>query len=504
MFSLPPHSLSSPYYQMELVAENGCSASIVKGCKKELGRGSELEIHDKTVSRRQISLELQEQSKEARSGGNSTYFGLCVKVLGANPVCIVHIGQSTGSSNNDQAMTLLRKGDIKTLFPGDRISLSLSLPMFLTVRECVGRKNMSGAKNSERVGGSSVLPIKEEEMATNDECSNQVAEEDLVGSWKNRKNKKKSEPCITDDTEHTEALEKRQVLADEGKDTNEEEAGIAQAVARRQKRALERRQQQEQNRNKEGTGLMEEVEDVPNSESEASKLEKFSVDTENIDPVKEFGFLVEGLEFDQYKKRHKLDGGRWVWPPAEKSLADSGSDEDDQDQHERHRQSRKGKKRIDEDEEEWKGDDQDEKVAVASAKKRKEGAKVNLRSHEPSSSKKRDTAVRKAVSGSKSKLQEEEIEDEDEEEEEDEADESLGGFIVNDKEEDDPIDDNSDDEEDEDSDDGDFDEEMDEAEEENEEDAKQNKRKKKKEKPLCKYGKKCYRKNRDHLLEFRH
>lgn len=473
---------------MELVAENGFIVPVPRGCKKELGRGSELAIHDKTVSRHQILLELQEQSKEGSSVDHETYFGgLSVKVLGANPVCIVHIGQSTGRRSKGQEMILLKKGEMDTLFSGDKISLSLRLPMFLTVREGEKRKNIAGVKTN---GSSAVVPM-EEEM--------QLAEDDLLGKWKDRRKEKK---CITRDTEHADALENRHFLADDVA-TNEEEAGIAQAVARRQKRALERRQQQEavehcqqqeQDVHDKLTGPVKESENVPNVENEGSKQKDIFVNTENIDPVKEFGFLVEGSEFEQYKNRHKPDGGRWVWPPAAKSPAECRSDEDDEDQQEKHTRSSRGKKRADEDDDEWRGDDREEKLAIASAKKPKVGAKVNLRSHEPSSSKKRDNAIKKAVSHSMVKDRRKRLEDEDEDEDEDEADETLGGFIVDDDEEED---DDADDEEDESSD----DEEMDEA----EEDAQQKKSKnKKEEKPLCKYGKKCYRKNPDHLAQYRH
>eukprot|EP00250_Pteridium_aquilinum_P002810 c13033_g1_i1 orf=380-1813(-) len=477
---------------MELVAENGFIVSIPQGCKKDLGRGSELAICDKTVSRHQILLELQERSVEVGSMDHDTsHRALSVKVLGVNPVCIVHIRQSIGRRRDDQEMVLLKKGEMDTLSPGDKISLSLSLPMFLTVREGEGRKNIAGSKAIERPGSSVAVPV-EAEMLANAVDSKQLAEDDLLGKWNDRKKKKETEPCISHGgTARTDAFETRCVSANKDLATIEEEAGIAQAVARRQRRALERRQQQEQKLQYGMPGPVKETENVCSVQHEVQELEDSFVKTESIDPVKEFGFLVEGSEFEQYKNSHKA-GGRWVWPPA-KLPAESISDEDDEDKQEKHTRSSRRKVRTEEDDEEWRGDDQEEVVSLARTKKHKAGAKVNLRSHEPSSSKNRKTAVKKE-SGSSGMAKD------GSEETEDEADETLGGFIVSDEEEEDPIDDDADDEEEESSD----DEEIDDTEEEDEDAQQQRKEKKREEKPLCKYGKKCYRKNLEHLAQFRH
>ncbi|KAI5058511.1 hypothetical protein GOP47_0026681 [Adiantum capillus-veneris] len=428
---------------MELVGENGCIVSIPSGCKRKLGRGSDLAISDITVSRDQILVDLKEQREKSSSAvQDSSLYGLLIEVLGANPVCLLHIQQSTGGERDTQKVVFLKKGEKDTMFVGDKISLSLKNPQFFTVQGGDGKTD-------------GLSPLIRDMPGS-------LAEDDLLQKWK----------------------ENRDNIA------NEEE-GIAQAVARRQKRALERRQQQAQKLQDERT---KEAADMSDVLQEVHEREDGFLKTQNIDPVEEFGFLVEGSEFDQYKTNRRANRGRWLWPPSAAN-AEFSSDDDVENLC---TPKRNRKSRTEEDDEEWRGDDQQEEVAVASAKDRKLGANLNLRAHEPSTSKIRDMSMSKTkqTGGRKVKSRREESE-----EDEDEADETLGGFIVNDDEED-PIDesDDADDEEE-------FseDDEIDEADEDEDlQQAPKASAKKREEKLLCKYGENCYRKNPEHLAQFRH
>lgn len=487
------------------MAEDGCVVFIKEGCKKELGRGSGIATKDCTVSRHQILLELQKPTKEVGLVGNDSGLGrLLVKVLGANPVCIVHIQQGlkpTGRLSDDaQEMVLLRKGEMDTLSLGDKISLSIRHPMFFTVKDRGHRMKDASSRFIERSGSIAVVP-KREETLSNAEVGNQATEDDLLGKWRDRKKGKETGPSNTDGTKLLEAVGSACSSGDKEVAANEEEEGIAQAVARRQKRAYERRQQQEQRPQGEIIGRLREAGETSTVQfDEGQEEEEYNyVETEGIDLAKEFGFLVEGSEFDQYKKTHRLDGSKWVWPLS-KPLSDQADDEQDNNVVDmgQHTPSSRKKLKKDEDDEEWRGEDLDEKVAVASAKKSKLVAKVTLRSHGPSSSKKVPTGGKKAAGP---------IVDRDPsgvngDGDEDEEDETLGGFIVDDNEDEEDLLD--DDEEEEESCDDDM---MDGEEEEEEEDAqKQQKqsKQKKEEKPLCKYGKGCYRKNKEHLEQYEH
>ncbi|MCO5604411.1 hypothetical protein L7F22_058576 [Adiantum nelumboides] len=456
---------------MELLGESGCIISIPSGCKRKLGRGSELAIFDKTVSRDQVLVELKESREKFSSADHdSPLYGLFIEVLGANPVCILHIRQSRGGRSDTEDVVFLKKGETDTMFVGDKISLSLCHPQFFTVKEGDGKNGLSS------------LVIDK---------PGSLAEDDLLQKWKDRKSVKVAGPSFCHATSLSDAsTSANRCLLDERDNAANEEEGIAQAVARRQKRAFDRRQQLAQKLHDKQTVSAKDMSDVLQV---AHEQDDNVINTQHIDPVKEFGFLVEGSEFDQYKPRFKANRGKWVWPSV--SNVEFSSDDDVENIH----TSKRKRKAKTEEDEDWGGDDQQEEVAVGSAKDRKLGAKLNLRSHEPSTSKIRDMSIMKIKppGGRKVKNQREELE-----EDEDEADETLGGFIVNDDEED-PIND-SDDTDDEEE---DFSEEDDIDETDEVEDLQQAQKvsaKKREEKPLCKYGKNCYRKNRDHVAEFRH
>lgn len=501
---------------MDLVAENGCSVSIPSGCKRKLGRGLELAIFDKTVSRDQVLVESKEQRKKASSGDPDTCV-LFIKVLGSNPVCILHEGQSTRGRSGSQEVVFLKKGEKDTLFLGDKFSLSLSHPMFFTVREGDEKKGSPNLNTINKLGSiaqdellqkrkdgknmTEAGPSNSHVAALSDaglpEVRDNVPDEEVGVAQAVAQRQKRAlegqqqQANMLQGERVKEAEDMSDVQPEDRDNATNEEVGIAQAVARRQKRALERRQQQAHML---PGGQAREVEDISDAQQGAHEADDVVIKTENIDPVKDFGFLVEGSEFDQYKNRCQSVGGRWIWPPPTSS-AKSPRDDDIED---RHTKKRGRKKTREEDDDEWGGDDQEEEVAIASATKRKVGAKLNLRSHEPSTSKNRDVSIKSKKPGGRTVKNREEEEEEDE----DEADETLGGFIVNNDEED-PIDDgdDADDEEEESSE----DEEIEEADEDEDmEETPKTSTKKREEKPLCKYGKNCYRKNADHLAQFRH
>ncbi|KAH7288786.1 hypothetical protein KP509_31G043100 [Ceratopteris richardii] len=459
---------------MELASENGLYLSIPRGCKRELGRESMIGISDKTVSRKHILVELKDESEEVRPEDHSeSPCGLSVEVLGTNPICIYHAGKSPGTKNNSERMVFLKRGEKDTIFPGDRISLSLKHPMFFTAKE--DRKGNLSPRNLNQGAGASISHNISQSDASKNICSS----EDIAAN---------------------------------------EKAGIAEAVARRQRRAIERRKQQElmlqesaeelhrvQSEQNEQAPKLQDVfkgkEASADFQQEASGNNGDFIKTQDIDPVKEFGFLIEGSEFDQYKhfRQHK---GRWIYPYS--ASPTRSSSEDDLGDTPRH--GSRGKK-VENDDEEWTGDDEEEMRAVSSAKKSKRSTKLNLRSCDPSTSKMKDASATKknAYHDNIAKAQREA-------EAEDETDETLGGFIVNDEEEvldnnfaedeeelldeDDENDDDDDDDEEE----LNEDEEMDEAEDEDV----IREGTKKRQKPMCKYGKSCFRKNPNHLSQFRH
>ncbi|KAK4410502.1 hypothetical protein Sango_0123200 [Sesamum angolense] len=150
-------------------------------------------------------------------------------------------------------------------------------------------------------------------------------------------------------------------------------------------------------------------------------LQQESVDISDIDPVKEFGLVVIGHEFDFYPKKMIRDIKNWDW-----FLEEAGKDSDiDNDVEKKGRRSgrRKRKKGAENEDEEWTGESQDDKVLISKPKK-PQRPKYMTRSKDRSKpmSKSKRTAAK-----INREVDDEEVEDEDED------DETLGGFIVDDE-----------------------------------------------------------------------
>ncbi|KAK8970086.1 hypothetical protein KSP40_PGU012897 [Platanthera guangdongensis] len=210
------------------------------------------------------------------------------------------------------------------------------------------------------------------------------------------------------------------VKRSEGK--NEEvDSSVLDAVKRREKRTRQRRREaEEREKSEEAAG---EDDDVV---WEGSNAEIGSSDVSEIDPVKEFGFLERGREFDRYpmhKIRHFKD---WNWFLEDTRVVSS---EDDEEEDETSIIKLKGKnklhkniKRGEEDDEEWIVEKEEEGNLAAKAGSAKRSI-LSTRSKDP---KKPRNDVRDSKKAAEKKFNSRgEVVD-------DEEDETLGGFIVGD------------------------------------------------------------------------
>ncbi|KAL8522549.1 hypothetical protein ACS0TY_012632 [Phlomoides rotata] len=149
-------------------------------------------------------------------------------------------------------------------------------------------------------------------------------------------------------------------------------------------------------------------------------LHEEGLDISRIDPVKEFGFLVEGHEFDSYPKKMIKSFRDWEW-----FLEDEGKDSEDDDKEGKKGKSRgrrKRKKGAENDDDEWTGESEEDKVLVdKSMKGQRPIYKTRSKNHSKDTSKRRRKSPTRANNR--------EVDDEDE----DEEDETLGGFIVDDE-----------------------------------------------------------------------
>ncbi|XP_031091447.1 sodium/potassium/calcium exchanger 1 [Ipomoea triloba] len=141
------------------------------------------------------------------------------------------------------------------------------------------------------------------------------------------------------------------------------------------------------------------------------ELELDSINLSDIDPVKEFGLVVMGREFDGYPKKMIRDIKNWDW------FIEEFRDESDCDEG----RGRKRKKVGKNDDEEWTGESEEEKETITKSRK-SQRPKYMTRSNDcgkPS----------KGVGKHKLSAQRKNTSNEDSED-----DETLGGFIVEDDE----------------------------------------------------------------------
>ncbi|KAI9109513.1 hypothetical protein K1719_019567 [Acacia pycnantha] len=172
----------------------------------------------------------------------------------------------------------------------------------------------------------------------------------------------------------------------------------------------------------EGKKTISDIEEV--SESSSNGLDIEDIDVSGIDPVKVFGFVVMGHEFDHYPKNMIRNVKSWNW-----FLEEPNKDDEDEDDFEEKRMAigRKRKKGKDnKDEDDWDVENEEDTDLVASVRKvRRSGYSTrskdqNKQTEDRKSSKSSGRTKAPSADGTV----------------EDEEDETLGGFIVDDEEED--------------------------------------------------------------------
>ncbi|KAK3018691.1 hypothetical protein RJ639_003122 [Escallonia herrerae] len=162
---------------------------------------------------------------------------------------------------------------------------------------------------------------------------------------------------------------------------------------------------------------------------EFEELQLESVDVSHIDPVKEFGFIVLGKEFDSYPKKMIRDPENWDW-----FLEEHGENSEDEEAGKKERRKggrRKRKKGEGVDDDEWTGDSEEDKELTTSLRKAQR-SKYSTRSKDRYKTIKDTRTNRKSRQKKSTPAKDSDIDDD--EEGGDEDDDTLGGFIVDDEE----------------------------------------------------------------------
>ncbi|KAF0901821.1 hypothetical protein E2562_006454 [Oryza meyeriana var. granulata] len=195
----------------------------------------------------------------------------------------------------------------------------------------------------------------------------------------------------------------------------EVEAEVLDAVARRKRRTRERKERER--RAAEETMEVTADEDAASSGELDAEAEDLKFDLASIDPVREFGFLSMGHEFDNYPKGRIRPPKDWNWFLEE--VKRSSDDEDDEGGKIKGRGANKKNKGQREDED-WTGESEDETDSLSRGPSVKR-SKYITRSKEPKKPRKEKSEI---------KVKNKNVGDE-----VDEEDETLGGFIVNEDDE---------------------------------------------------------------------
>lgn len=171
---------------MELQGEDGSIIELSETLKKELGRGPGIAPHDRSVSRRQVRLQVQ---RIAASKGHFR-FNVIIEVVGPNPICVVH---ATGEEPVEVEVEIVKPGTQCLLKIGDKFSLSIQEPVFYTLAAKVARgshrSGESGPRRNESTDSGKLLEGVQRDdegiVAADADEEERIAE--AVARWQRRK-----------------------------------------------------------------------------------------------------------------------------------------------------------------------------------------------------------------------------------------------------------------------------------------------------------------------------
>jgi hypothetical protein len=166
---------------MELQGEDGSVVELSESAPKELGRGPGFAPQDRTVSRRHARLQVQ----RIAASKDPFRFGVSIEVIGPNPICVIH------SKGANHEVEIAKPGTQSSLETGDKFSLSIQEPVFYTLQEPVARVGLGppprlvGHDQSDTKDDRDVGESKQRSEAADPDEDEGIAE--AVARWQRRK-----------------------------------------------------------------------------------------------------------------------------------------------------------------------------------------------------------------------------------------------------------------------------------------------------------------------------
>lgn len=134
--------------EVELQGEDGSNFTLATADKALFGRGSGFNTHDRTVSRRHVSFQLNNPETSPPR--------VSFQVIGNNPIWV-----STTTNHGGETLSLFRKFDEGHLELGDRFSLSGKAPFWFHFKEKEKGQISEPELNSDQVVDvSGIDPVK--------------------------------------------------------------------------------------------------------------------------------------------------------------------------------------------------------------------------------------------------------------------------------------------------------------------------------------------------------
>ncbi|GAQ79622.1 hypothetical protein KFL_000340250 [Klebsormidium nitens] len=440
---------------MEIVGDDGTLVQLPLSSLKLIGRGSGISTEDRTIAKNQASIKAEEVFTEeddapppdnwwekaplrGGSGKGGKKHRVRVEALGPNPICVLLQGEVESKEKGVGGKTevrFLEQGEGCWLDPGDRVSLSIVKPCFYTVR-APEKRGLSGrvqeamegsTKHGERKrrdrGGEegeeehATGAVGTEEGAYEEEPNDEKAASGHSSKYGGKAGSKRGRGEGNEIGVQGDGKRRReQKVEDVGRMADMRAVGSA--VQKSDVRKGKRDKELDLGGDEDGDRERGADEGTPPDSKRGRRSgvgQQEAGPPAAFDPIKEYGLLVEGEEFDQYDQKKAHNTRPWTWQIGPSKKEDDSDEEpfDEEEQEKgggaprggarggakagpRKSAARERSKKGEDDEDEWTGDSEEEAEEVEEVEKGLRGSgrapAVATRSHDRSRGRRKQVA----------------------------------------------------------------------------------------------------------------